>query len=417
MSFVPEKDPTGGFEFRKGKESTVKKPSKNYKPPFRQNVGDETLRITADDIALESASSSKMPSAKEKTDGKPQTTDTWVYLGYPASKEATLGDTIKILVKLRDVIKFNKLKVDKCKITKDAPGTIKIKLGDKAQALSVENLKLKLDKETTSVIKLYEGGANRTFALSRLGPASNKQVFEGVRAIFGSDFSIYLREISGVQMGEALARLKRAPRSIPMTIRILDWNVTVAVPNSADRGKCPMCRHSEHKGGCHDSIRYDPKMSTGREITSRSQKERERGAETDPFAEEESTEGGAKSESEACQNQVPDPPTRSNRRNSASASLTRGKCYEPGAHGAQVRFPERALGKSQNHQCGQCYGVFSSRNQLYLHMKMESHYVDELIPSPKTFMGKQISVGLEGVGEEREYNLNRLLISPLLLFN
>jgi len=120
---------------------------------------------------------------------------------------------------------------------------------------------LKLDKETTCTLKLYKGGANRSFPLIRLVPATNKQVHEAVRAFIGVDFSIYFREVSGIQLGEALVKLKRASRSIPKSIPILDWNATVAVPSSADRGKCPMCHHQEHKGGCLDSVRFDPKMS------------------------------------------------------------------------------------------------------------------------------------------------------------
>jgi len=139
---------------------------------------------------------------------------TWVYLGYPAKQEATLSNTVKILVKFRDVARSNGLKIKVSSITKDVPESIKIKLKDKAQALSIKGLKLKLDKETTSTIGLYKGGANRTFGLSRLGPGTKKQVFEAVCAIFGSDFSIYFKAISSVSIGKAFVRLKQALRTI-----------------------------------------------------------------------------------------------------------------------------------------------------------------------------------------------------------
>ncbi|KAF8456731.1 hypothetical protein BDZ91DRAFT_745262 [Kalaharituber pfeilii] len=187
---------------------------------------------------------------------------TWVYIGYPASKEETLGDLPKMMYRVKELARQMKLNIEITSVTHDAPGSIKVRVKTKEQALLLENLKLKLDKETTSVIKLYKGGSNRTFALHRFGPATNEQVYEAVRNVFGPEFSLHFREISGIRLGEALVRLKRLPRQIPKTIPVADWNINVVAPTSFTRGKCPLCGYNEHNGGCTDTIRYDPKMST-----------------------------------------------------------------------------------------------------------------------------------------------------------
>lgn len=41
--------------------------------------------------------------------------------------------------------------------------------------------------------------------------------------------------------------------------------------------------------------------------------------------------------------------------------------------------------ESSHHQCGHCYGLFPSRNQLHAHIKLTNHYVDEIFPTPKLF--------------------------------
>ena len=40
---------------------------------------------------------------------------------------------------------------------------------------------------------------------------------------------------------------------------------------------------------------------------------------------------------------------------------------------------------SSHHQCGLCYGIFPTRNQLHAHIKQTNHYVDEVFPVPKLF--------------------------------
>ncbi|KAF8456725.1 hypothetical protein BDZ91DRAFT_852499 [Kalaharituber pfeilii] len=130
--------------------------------------------------------------------------------------------------RVRELAKTKGLDIEITTVTRDAPGSIKIRLKNKEQALKLENLKVKLDKE------IY---------------------------VFGPEFSLYVREVAGIRQGAALVRLKRVPRQIPKTIPAGDWNMLVVAPTSSTRGKCPLCGHKEHKGGCLDTIKYDPKMS------------------------------------------------------------------------------------------------------------------------------------------------------------
>ena len=200
--------------------------------------------------------------------------NTWVYIGYPPAKEESVGDLAKILQKLNELIRSKDLSAEVETVTKDAPGAVKVKLRSKDQAYLLEGLSLKLDKETSSTIHLYKGGANKVFKLSRFGPASNKQVWDAVKSIFGREFNIYFREISGVKLGEALVRLKMVPKNIPKMLPVLDWNATVTIPSTSTRGKCPLCNHAEHSEGCVDTVKYDPKMGVGERAKVEAMKER-----------------------------------------------------------------------------------------------------------------------------------------------
>lgn len=153
---------------------------------------------------------------------------TWVYVEYPRAKEKTLiSDLTKILQRLNELIRSKNLSVDIETVTKDAPGAVKAKLRSKNQAFLLEGLTIKLDKDTSTTIYLYKGGNNRVFKLSRYGPATNKQVWDAVKSIFGKEFAIYFREIHGIKIGEALVRLKGAPMNIPKTLPVLDCNAAV----------------------------------------------------------------------------------------------------------------------------------------------------------------------------------------------
>ena len=62
-----------------------------------------------------------------------------------------------------------------------------------------------------------------------------------------------------MKLGGALVGLRMVPKDIPKTLPVLDCNASVTIPSSSTRGKCPLCSHAEHSGGCTEAIKYDPK--------------------------------------------------------------------------------------------------------------------------------------------------------------
>ncbi|KAF8475853.1 hypothetical protein BDZ91DRAFT_758402 [Kalaharituber pfeilii] len=236
---------------------------------------------------------------------------TWVYIGYPASKEKKLGDLTATMCKVKELAKLKKLNVEVTAVASDAAGSIKIRVKTKEQALLLESLKLKLDKEIQPLSYIKEeligpiiinyGLEERIFA-STMDNASNNRAmmqeldllsinpnesmkfistlkiqadidepetsfdsstaFPKIEAMNPGFARTLQKEVSGVKHSEALVRLKRVPRQIPKTIPVRDWNITVVAPTSSTRGKCPLCGINEHKGGCANTYRYDPKMNT-----------------------------------------------------------------------------------------------------------------------------------------------------------
>jgi len=129
-------DPKG-----EGKEVAREKPSKKAKHPTGRASGGETTRTTSESSVANANQTPSSNGEKTKTQQSEKVKrkqerrlfesyqdSNWVYLGYPIAKEASLGDMVKALVRLKDLIKTKGLKVEICAITKDAPESINISL-------------------------------------------------------------------------------------------------------------------------------------------------------------------------------------------------------------------------------------------------------------------------------------------------